>query len=124
MLTIYKNIRELRIKNGWSQEELASRVGYADKGMVSRVENGKIDLSTTMIQRFAEVFGVTPGDLMGDDGTVETYYTNPETAQMAQELFEDKDLRILFDAARNSRPEDLRMAADLLTRLKETNPNG
>ena len=46
------------------------------------------------------------------------YYTNPETAKLAQELFENHDLRILFDAARDSDPKDLQMAADLLKRLK------
>jgi hypothetical protein len=33
-------------------------------------------------------------------------------------------MRILFDAAKDSKPEDLRRAADLLMRFKETNPDG
>lgn len=53
-----------------------------------------------------------------------SHYLNPETAKVAQELFDDPNLRVLFDAAKNSRPEDLRMAADLLKRLKATNPDG
>ncbi len=124
MLTLFENIRKYRQLNGWSQEELARRAGYADKSMISRIENGKIDIPQSQIAKFAEIFGVSSSDLMGDDGTAETYYTNPETAEMAQELFKDKDLRVLFDAARDSTPEDLRMAADLLRRLKGTNPNG
>jgi hypothetical protein len=52
------------------------------------------------------------------------YYTNPETAKIAQQIFDDSDLHALFDAARDSKPEDLLMAADLLRRLKGTNPNG
>lgn len=48
---------------------------------------------------------------------------NPETAEIAQQLFEDKDLRVLFDAARDSSPEDLQMAAELLRRLKGANPD-
>ena len=54
----------------------------------------------------------------------EQYYLNNETAQIAQEIFENKDMRILFDAARDSRPEDLKIAADMLRRFKETNPDG
>ena len=50
-----------------------------------------------------------------------TYYFNDETAEKAQALFENKELRILFDAARDSKPEDLQMAAELLERLKGTN---
>ena len=52
------------------------------------------------------------------------YYFDDETAEKAQEIFENHDMRVLFDAARDSRPEHLQIAADLLTRLKETNPDG
>ena len=48
----------------------------------------------------------------------EGYYLNPETARVAQELFENPKMRILFDAARDADQEDLQMAADMLYRLK------
>lgn len=51
------------------------------------------------------------------------YYYDSETAEIAQEIFETPGMRILFDAARDSRPEDLQMAADLLRRLKQSNPD-
>lgn len=54
----------------------------------------------------------------------EEYYEYKEAKIMAQEIFDDKDLYALFDAARGSRPEDLKMAKDFLLRLKETNPDG
>lgn len=57
-------------------------------------------------------------------GELEAPYYDDETAEMAQELFDNKDLRLLFDAAKDCRPEDLQMAADLLKRLKQTNPDG
>lgn len=52
------------------------------------------------------------------------WYINKETAQIAQEIFEDPDKRALFYAARGSRPEDLKIATDMLERFKETNPDG
>lgn len=52
------------------------------------------------------------------------YYFDDESAKKAQELYVNPGMRMLFDAARGSRPEDLQMAADLLERLKGTNPNG
>ena len=52
------------------------------------------------------------------------YYINKETAEVAQSLFDNADMRLLFDAAKDSKPEDLKMAADLLKRLKATNPEG
>ena len=52
------------------------------------------------------------------------WYINDETAKIAQEIFEDPNKRALFYAARDRRPEDIKMAADMLERFKETNPDG
>ena len=48
----------------------------------------------------------------------------PKIDKLQQDIFDDSDLRALFDAAKNSRPQDLQMAADLLRRLKDTNRDG
>lgn len=52
------------------------------------------------------------------------YYINEETARAAQEVFDNPDTRMLFDAARDASPEDIRLAAEMLRRFKKTNPNG
>ena len=49
----------------------------------------------------------------------EKYYLNKETAEMAQKLFENKDLRVLFDAAKDATPEDLKTTYDMLMALKK-----
>lgn len=132
MYELYQNIKRYRLLKGWSQEELARRTGYADKSMISRIESGKVDLSQSQILKFAEIFGVSASELMGNDGAADVhsnvhgtgYYLNEETAEVAQEIYDDPNLRMLFHAARGSKPEDLRMAAEMLTRFKETNPDG
>lgn len=58
------------------------------------------------------------------NGSDAQYYENEQTAHIAQELFESKEMKLLFDAAKDSKPEDLQMAANLLMRLKGTNPDG
>ncbi|MDY5221980.1 MAG: XRE family transcriptional regulator [Lachnospiraceae bacterium] len=65
-LKLYENIRALRKARKMSQEELASRTGYTDRSSIARIEAGDIDLSQSKIQLFADVFGVTPTQLMGD----------------------------------------------------------
>jgi hypothetical protein len=42
---------------------------------------------------------------------------------VAQEVFDNPDLRILFDAARDAKPEDLRLAAEMLRKFKAANPD-
>lgn len=68
MLELYKNIKKLRKQNGWSQEELAKRAGYTDRSSIAKIEKGQFDLPQSKIILFADIFGVTPGELMGDDG--------------------------------------------------------
>ena len=65
MLTLYSNIKKYRLDSGMSQSELAAKVGYADKTMISRIENGLVDLPQSKIEEFAKVFNVEPGVLMG-----------------------------------------------------------
>ena len=84
-------------------------------------------LSAENAVKIANYFGVSVPYLMGQTDSPDVpgeYYIYGDTARKAQELFDNKDLRILFDAAEGSRPEDLQMAADLLMRLKETNRDG
>lgn len=65
MLELYKNIKSRRIELGMSQQELSDIVGYSGKSMISKIERGEVDLSQTMIQKFADALRTTPGDLMG-----------------------------------------------------------
>lgn len=85
----------------------------------------KDGISAKNAAKIAEYFGVSVAYLMGQteerDGQG-GYYVYGDTARYAQEIFINPDLRILFDAAKDSRPEDLRTAAALLRRFKESNP--
>lgn len=53
-----------------------------------------------------------------DDKPLFDYYIDNDTAQVAQEIFENKDLKLLFDAARTASPEDLKTAHNILLALK------
>lgn len=71
----------------------------------------------------ADYFGVTVDYLMKGEDTETKYYLNEETAKVAQEIFENKELRVLFDAARDANPEDLRTTYDMLMALKRKEQN-
>lgn len=48
----------------------------------------------------------------------EKYYINNETAKVAQEIFENKQLRALFDVQRDMEPEDLKALHQMALALK------
>lgn len=75
------------------------------------------------IQKLADYFHIDKSDLIDDkdDCTEESessYYLNDETSNMAQSIFENKELRMLFDAARDADPEDLETVHSMLMALK------
>jgi transcriptional regulator with XRE-family HTH domain len=53
-----KRLRQLRTKQGWSQEELAYRVGM-DVSYLSEVENGKKEPCLRKIKELAQGLGVS-----------------------------------------------------------------
>lgn len=77
------------------------------------------------VELLAKYFGIEKSDLLEEkskDG--QGYYTNPETVEIAQQVFQDPDLRLLFEAARDVKPENIRLAAEMLRRFKQSNPDG
>ena len=66
-MIVAERIKALRLEKGWTQGELAMRMGYADKSAISYIEKGRTDLNQSRIAQFAEVFGVSPRHLMGWD---------------------------------------------------------
>ena len=66
--TLAERLRVKRKEVGWTQEQLAQKVG-SSQAVIQKIENGK-SLRPRKIDRIAEVLGTTPAWLMfGDDGT-------------------------------------------------------
>ena len=120
---MYERIKELCDKKGIAVTSLESELGFG-RGSIGKLKKGG-STSAKRLEMIARYFDVSVDYLsgVGISQHQKEYYYNQETADMAQQIFENRDMRILFDAARNSRPEDLKMAADLLERLKGTNPD-
>ncbi len=62
-MKIGEKIKSIRTEKGWSQRDLAARMGY-NHSTITRIENGKIDIPQSRIVQFAEVLGTTVADLM------------------------------------------------------------
>lgn len=127
-MAIGDRIRIRREELGLTQQQLADRLGYKSKATINKIELGVNGVSQSRVIDFAHALNTTIEYLMEMDDVENSqhqkYYFNDETAKVAQAIFDDTDLHALFDAAQNSKPEDLKMAADLLRRLKGTNIDG
>lgn len=114
---LYENIRDIAKTKGVSINRLEKELGFA-RSSISKFN--KNTPSVEKLQQIAEYLNVTVDYLVSGKENVEkeTYYLNDETAKAAQEIFENKDLRVLFDAARDASPEDLKTTYNMLMALK------
>lgn len=111
-----ERLKELRFAKGLSQQELADRLNVS-KSAVSLWELGTRTPTVEGMQSIARYFGVTVDYLTGN--TNNEYYTDPQAAKLAQEMFDRPELRVLFDAAADASKEDILQIAQLLEKLKK-----
>ena len=118
-------LRNRRIEMGYTMKDVADRVGVSE-GTISRWETGEIaNMRRDKIALLADVLQLSPLIIMGleDSPTVPTdgqsgWYLDPETARLAQEAFDNPDLRMLMDSSRDLAPEDLKILIGMAERLK------
>lgn len=127
---IGNRIMKARIRTGLSGKELAEKVGVA-ASTITRYEKGTIaNIKMPVIEAIARALSVNPMWLLGKSEyqsieemkqkwqEQEPYYRDPETARIAQELMDNPNGRILFDASRDLSPEDIKIVLNLIQGLK------
>lgn len=149
MIALYRNIKNRRLELKMTQTELAEKVGYADKGMISRIENGKVDLSQSQVLKFAEALEVSPSYLMGWQENKQDFsfgepfdsfkdlqfinrfeFEKDKTDRLREynenffknklvDYLEDEKTRELIIASEGCDDEDKQVAIDLLNRFKK-----
>ncbi|WP_253288962.1 helix-turn-helix domain-containing protein [Eubacterium sp. MSJ-13] len=116
-------IKALRKQKNLSQEQLADLLGL-QKSAIAKYENGRvINIKRSTIAQMAKIFNCSPSYIMGwnenkTNDQNQSYYFNPETSKIAQEIYDNKELSLLFDAARDAEPEDLQTVHSMLMALK------
>lgn len=64
-MNIGERIKLKRNERGWSQRDLAAKMGYSNHSTVGKIETGKVDLPQSKVIQFSEVLGVSVAYLMG-----------------------------------------------------------
>ena len=116
---MYSIFEELLQKRGVSTYKVAKDTGIA-QSVFSSWKNGISTPKQDKMQKIADYFNVSVEYLMTgkEKEGGEKYYINEETSQIAQEIFDNKELRLLFDAAKDAPPEDLQTVHQMLIALK------
>ena len=110
-------LKYFRMRANLSQSELAAKIGVSTS-TISMYEVGKREPDFETEEKIADFFNTDLDTLRGRDVEQDKYYYSEETAEMAQAIFENKELRALFDTARTASPDDLATAHNMLLALK------
>ena len=111
-----ERIKSLCKDYGISMNKLEETLGFG-MGYISKLGNSTPN--ATKIKKIADYFNVSVDYLMtGNESDTEKYYLNDETAQVAQEIFENKELKALFDVQKDMDPDDLRALHSMALALK------
>lgn len=116
-----KNIQFYMDKYGKSRQDMCDALGVKYTTFTDWVKGNsypRID----KIELMANYFGISKSDLVEEktaSNPDDHYYLNDETRQIAQEAFENPELRTLFKVARDIPPERLKAHIDFMKSLKE-----
>lgn len=116
---MYEIYCKLRDAKGVKDSDVVKATGIT-KSTFSDWKTGRSNPKNDKLQKIADYFDVTLDYLTtGEEKKSDNaYYFNEETAKVAQEIFENKELRALFDATRDADPEDLRALHNMALALK------
>lgn len=103
-MNIGERIKIKRIEKGWSQRDLAAKIGYSNHSTVGKVETGKVDLPQSKVVQFAEVLGVSVAYLMGWE---EMQKNNDAMTDIVVRLRTDSEFASLIKGINQLNPEQL-----------------
>lgn len=97
-----KILREFRIKNKLTQEQLSEKLGISLK-YISRIENGNNGIKTQTLIKYMNILGITPNTIYSPFITNEDVSKNIEISEKLSLLSEDKKdfLNAMIDLLKN-----------------------
>lgn len=75
------------------------------------------------IELMANYFGISKADLVEEhtEESSNTYYLNDDAREMAQFMYDNPEYKVLFDASRKVKKEDIEFVKQMLDRFKDEN---
>lgn len=118
-------VKELRVRAGMQQKQLALAVGVA-RPTVSEWEHQKKDPSGERLAKLAEVFNVDPGIILGYSETIGQGVMTDEDKELweAREAARrDPERKALFKLAKNASIKDIKQVNAFIEAMRATNPD-
>lgn len=113
-----KNLNHYMAENGKIQADIA-RYMHISSATASDWCNGNKMPRGDKLQKIANWLGIGLADLMTehDYNQEEHYYINKDARDLAEFLHSNPDYKVLFDATRNVKPEDIQFVKEMIDRM-------
>lgn len=113
-------LRYYLMLNNKTQSDLVNDLGYEKSTVSNWCSGARVPKIDTIID-IARYLHVNVGDLIEDNQNDNMYYLNPEARDMAQFLYENPAYKVLFDASRKVKPEDIQFVTEMIDRMTDRN---
>lgn len=114
-----KNLRYYMNKYNKKQSDLINDLGFSSSTISNWCTGEKLP-RMDKVQILADYFHINKSDLLEDKSNLneeETYYLNDDAREMAQFLYENPDYKVLFDASRKVKKEDIQFVKEMIDRM-------
>ena len=115
-MTSYERYCYVRDQRKVKDAHVAEAAGIG-KSTFSDWKSGRSIPKRAKMEKIANVLGVSVEYLLSGEEP-EGYYTNPKTAQIAERIYQDQYMGMVFDALDNSSPEEIKDFYDMLMLMK------
>ncbi|MCI6121727.1 MAG: helix-turn-helix domain-containing protein [Lachnospiraceae bacterium] len=113
-----KNLKRLMDISGKNQMDLMNDLNLSSSTVSSWCTGQKFP-RMGKIQMLADYFNVMKSDLIEDKSEPpETYYLNDDARDLAQFMFENPEYKVLFDASRKVKKEDIEFVKQMIDRVR------
>lgn len=113
------NLNNYLSLNGYKQADLARHMGVST-ATTAKWCTGQTIPRIDKIQSICNWLGIEKEDLLNDHGKPsETYYIDKEARELAEFLHDNPKYKVLFDASRKVKAEDIDLIRQMIERFSE-----
>ena len=117
---ISNNIVKYLDKKGKTQVDLADYMNVSQPTVSNWCKGLKLP-RMDKIDKICEFLNISRNELMNEENP--TYYNDPEVRELADFMHKNPEYRVLFDASKNVRKEDIEFVKQFMDRMRGDEPD-
>ncbi len=123
MGNFFNIFKSLRLSSGYTQQELSEKLGIS-RSTIGMYETGAREPDFETLELIADFFNVDIDYLIGrtKQTTVlpeSSYYFNADAREMAEFLYKNPEYKVLFDATRKVKKDDIQFVKEMIDRVSD-----